>query len=71
MSGGRGRTKKSISARIKICGTGKNVDDAMKSLVDEWLVPNLVEAFFEQLGLAEPAKEPTAGMLRSDAEAGN
>lgn len=43
----------------------------MKSLVDEWLVPNLVEAFFEQLGLAEPAKEPTAGMLRSDAEAGN
>jgi hypothetical protein len=44
----REREPKSLSARIEICGTGKSVDDSVRALIDEWIVPNLVEAFLQE-----------------------
>lgn len=48
MGSPRERERKSLSARIKICGTGKSVDASVRALIDEWIVPNLVEAFLQE-----------------------
>lgn len=71
MANAQGRTGKSISARIKICRTGKNVDDALRTLVDEWLVPGLIDSFFKQCGMAEAFSERTDEKLLIDMEEGN
>ncbi len=52
MGGKLGRDRKSASTRIEIRGTGESADSAVRALIDEWIVPSLVEAFLHQHGLA-------------------
>jgi hypothetical protein len=48
---GQHKTHKSRSAGIEICGTGNPADETVRALIDEWVVPNLVDVFLESIGL--------------------